>query len=384
MRRLFVAIIATFLVLTAKVIADDDIINFPDPYFKKVLVNMKYAGYPEVDLNHDGEIQYSEAVAYDNWLRLDCEYSDSIADMTGIKEFINLKKLLLERNSFINEIDLSAMVNLEEINLNNNWNLEVLNASGCTNLGSINCNDSKIKYLNAENCKKVNRISCLENPIENINLKGCINLQSFSNTNGNLIKLDFKDCLRMDGIWCSFNKLSELDLSHLQYLTGITCNNNQLKKIDLSNSTHFLRLKAFNNHLESVNIRNSNNKAITTFQTNNNPDLKCIEVDDAVYSKEHWKEIDEWTEFSEDCSNSINDNQSDKFMVFPNPANHTIIIERTDIESVDLRILDITGRIYISYIIPYGEIQIRLDVSRLSVGAYVIEINNLTQSLIIE
>ncbi len=45
-----------------------------------------------------------------------------------------------------------------------------------------------------------------------------------------------------------------------------------------------------------------NNQSITTFKTFGNPNLKCITVDDPKYSMENWKEIDEWTEFSEDCS----------------------------------------------------------------------------------
>jgi hypothetical protein len=220
--------------------------------------------------------------------------------------------------------------------------------------------------------------------MENINIKECRNLQTLVTTNGNLKELNLKDCLRLDGIICSFNKLTELDLSNLKYFTGLTCDNNLLKKIDLSNSAQFLRLKAFNNELESINIRNGNNKVITTFQTYENPNLKCIAVDDTTYSKEHWKNIDEWTEFSQDCSVKVVDNIENILKIFPNPTNHSVLIERMNIEPEDLRILDITGRIYMGYTIPYGETQIRLDISKLSTGAYIIEINNETKSLIIE
>ncbi|MEI6089479.1 MAG: T9SS type A sorting domain-containing protein [bacterium] len=385
MRRLLVALVATFLVLATKLAAEaDDIVYIPDPYFKNFLVNMYYEGYQPVDLNKDGEIQYSEAAAYTEWLRISGESTDSITDLTGIKEFINIKKLLMERNVLINEIDVSGMVNLEQIDFFDDWNLEVLNASGCKNLLTIKCNDSKIKLLNAENCSKINRINCLNNPMEEINLKGCSNLQTIISTKGNLKELNITDCTKLDGIICSFNKLTELDLSNLKYFTGLTCDNNQLKKIDLSNSPSFVRLVANDNQLEAVNVRNGNNKSITKFKIYGNSNLKCITVDDPTYSKENWKDIDEWTKFSEDCSNSINENQSNSFKVFPNPANNTVLIERISPEEADLRVIDITGRICLIHPIQYGETQIQLDITMLSAGKYVIEINKETNSLIVE
>lgn len=363
MRRLLVALSAIFLLFSTKVVAEDEIIQFPDPYFKKVLVNMYYEGYPKIDLNDDGEIQYSEAAAYTEWLRLDCEGADSITDLTGIKAFINIKKILLERNPLINGIDVSGMVNLEEINFNNDWNLEVLNASGCKNLEKINCSDGKIKHLNVENCIKLKTLGCGNNNLENLNLINCCSLKSFGCYKSNLKNLVFQQCINLYGLNCSLNLLSELDISQMNDLRSITCDNNQLKLL---------------------NVRNDNNQSITTFKTFGNPNLKCITVDDPTYSMEHWKEIDEWTEFSEDCSVKVVDNKKNIIKIFPNPANHIVLIERNNIELEDLRILDITGRIFLGYAIPYGETQTQLDVSRLSAGAYIIEINNYTQSLIIE
>ena len=90
MRRLLVAFMATFLVLSPKLAAEaDDIVYFPDPFFKKVLVNMEYYMGERIDLNYDGEIQYSEAEAYIH--SLDISFAgDSITDLTGIKAFINI------------------------------------------------------------------------------------------------------------------------------------------------------------------------------------------------------------------------------------------------------------------------------------------------------
>jgi len=364
MRRLLVALVAIFLVLTANsAIAGDDFIHFPDPYFKKVLVNMEYCGQPIIDLNGDGEIQYSEAAAYNDRLWLYCEWTDSITDLTGIKEFINVKKIRFEWTPLINKIDVSGMVNLEEINFNNCWNLEVLNVSGCKNLSTINCNDSKIKYLNAENCSKLKTIWCSNNTLETLMLLNCNSLKSLSLGKNNLENIDFNECINLEGINCSYNKLTKLDFSPLK---------------------NFKRLAGNNNQLKTVNVRNGNNKSITQFQTSGNPDLKCIEVDDPAYSKEHWKEIDEWTEFSEDCSNSVEENNQTAFKVYPNPANNILTIERGGIEQTDLRILNVTGRICHYQSIQFGETQTQIDISNLAAGTYIIKIDNETEKIVVE
>ncbi len=362
MRRLFVAIIATFLVLTAKVIADDDIINFPDPYFKDVLVNAEKYQQPLIDLNRDGEIQYSEAEAYQGTLVLSIR-SDSITDLTGIKEFINVGRIWLEECPGITTVDLSGMVNLREVRITDNPKLTKLNVSGCINLKELDFINNQINDLNIINCKSLTSIWPHKN---------------------SLIEINFNDCPQIQYIFAGYNKLTNIDVSQAKELKRLQTQGNQLTNLDGSGCPKLDQLLVNDNKLKVLNIRNGNNTLITSFKATNNPDLKCIEVDDSAWSKEHWKDIDEWTEFCEDCSNSVNESQSNSFKVYPNPANNSVTIEREGIEQGDLRILDIIGRIFISYTIPYGVNDIQLDISRLSAGKYIIEIDNETENFVVE
>jgi hypothetical protein len=43
------------------------------------------------------------------------------------------------------------------------------------------------------------------------------------------------------------------------------------------------------NQLTCLNVKNGNNTNFIGLYANNNPDLMCIEVDDAVYSAENWQ-----------------------------------------------------------------------------------------------
>ncbi len=360
MKRILVAIMATFLVLTAKVIADDDIINFPDSNFKWILVNMTEYSQPQIDLNYDGEIQRSEAVEFKGLLWLG---PNKITDLTGIKEFINVTKILMNYCNGIKEIDLSGMVNLREVNFDNSPNLDKFDVSGCANLKKMDCS---------------------YNILIDLNIYGCVNLDLIRCYNTSLTKFQVLDFPKLRYLFIPNNLILNLIITNLPELWRVQLNGNQLTSLDLSNFTKLDQLWVSDNKLASLNIRNNNNTLITSFKANNNPDLKCITADDSEWSKENWKEIDEWTEFSENCSTSVNENQQNTFKVYPNPANNSVTIEREMIEQADLRILDITGRIILSYTIPYGTNHIQLDISRLSIGNYLIEINNETKSLIIK
>src|SRR5690606_19534376 len=77
--------------------ANAQIVNIPDVNFKNALL----AHSPTIDVNLDGEIQVSEALATDT-LNI---YGWSISSLEGIENFINLKFLDCSVNNITN-IDL--------------------------------------------------------------------------------------------------------------------------------------------------------------------------------------------------------------------------------------------------------------------------------------
>jgi hypothetical protein len=68
------------------------------------------------------------------------------------------------------------------------------------------------------------------------------------------------------------------DFSALQFLF---CHNNQLTSLDLSQNTALQAVICFNNKLLKLNVKNGNNQNIWNFNALSNPELTCIEVDDA-------------------------------------------------------------------------------------------------------
>ncbi len=136
-------------------IANAQTVNIPDTNFKdKLLQASPSNGIAKnvsgvnmiVDVNGDGEIQVSEAL---DVYQLHLPQS-SIADLTGIEEFVNLTNLNCTSN-FLTELDLSNNTNLNylscmwndlaELDLSNNPNLEILWAIFNPNLMYLNINN---------------------------------------------------------------------------------------------------------------------------------------------------------------------------------------------------------------------------------------------------
>ena len=100
---------------------------------------------------------------------------------------------------------------------------------------------------------------------------------------------------------CSSNLITSLDVSQNTALTVLWCPNNQLTTLDVSNNTALTYLDCEWNQLTCLNVKNGNNQNMTGFNAFNNPNLACIEVDDAAWSTANWTNIDTQSFFSEDC-----------------------------------------------------------------------------------
>jgi len=62
-------------------------------------------------------------------------------------------------------------------------------------------------------------------------------------------------------------------------------------------------LRCNGNQLTCLNIANGNNNNFYTLVAHTNPNLTCIEVDNAPFSAFDWTYVDPQTTFSEDCNN---------------------------------------------------------------------------------
>ena len=105
---------------------------------------------------------------------------------------------------------------------------------------------------------------------------------------------------------CGSNQLTSLDVSGFTALTYLECNGNQLTSLDVSGCSALTSLDCSNNQLTSLDLRNGNNTNFYAFYAFSNPNLTCINVDDATWSTVNWTvanyNIDSQSYFSNNCS----------------------------------------------------------------------------------
>ena len=98
------------------------------------------------------------------------------------------------------------------------------------------------------------------------------------------------------------NKIKDLTgIENLVNLEFLSCSSNAISNLDLSKNTKLRSFVGKNNMLLSLNLANGNNLNFTGINTENNPNLTCIQVDNKQYSIDNWIFTDEQTGFSEDC-----------------------------------------------------------------------------------
>ena len=160
--------------------------------------------------------------------------SQSIYDLTGISDFISVHHLWCDFN-----------------------NIAVLDVSSNTALVELYCGYNELTSLN------INSLTSLTN------------------------------------LRCEKNQLTSLDVSIATSLTDLKCGSNQLTSLNVSNNTALTMLYCDSNQLTSLDLRNGNNinmgggSFFTSFSTNANPQLYCINVDDVSWSNANWTVYDE-------------------------------------------------------------------------------------------
>src|SRR5690606_5624017 len=78
--------------------------------------------------------------------------------------------------------------------------------------------------------------------------------------------------------------------------------------LDVSSNLTLFTLDVRNNNLAYLNVQNGHNDQMHTFEATGNPNLECVQVDDAESSNSEWSnKVDTGVVFSTDCSGSSGD-----------------------------------------------------------------------------
>jgi len=283
------------LTIASFTLAQDPIVDFPDPNFKNALLQY----YPDIDANNDGEIQVSEAEAYTGALVLFAVFP-MISDLTGIEHFINITELDVGASA-ITTLDLSSNTLLEVV-YSDACQLTSINVNNCPGLELLWCGNNYLTTLDVSNNSNLISLGINSNQLENIDLSNNTLLEELYCFNNQLTSLNLFSNTALKELLCDDNQLTKLNLNNNPNLEYLFCTGNQITSLNLSNNPELKEVFCTDNQLTILNIKNGHNTDITNFEAKQNPNLTCIQVDDPDYSTTNWTNIDTGTTFSENCN----------------------------------------------------------------------------------
>jgi hypothetical protein len=250
----------------------------------------------------------------------------SIADFTGIEDFPSLVELMCN-NNFLTSLDLSQNTNLEILYCMSNV-LVYLDISQNLNLTKLVCWDNLLTSLDVSQNINLEILRCSFNPLANLNLTQNNNLIILRCVDNQLSFLDISQNSKLEDLECWKNQIGILNVSANDSLKNINCFSNQLTILDVSNNINLTYLRCDSNHLSSLDLRNGNNSPMN-INTLYNPQLNCINVDDASWSTANW---------------TVANGNIDSQHYFSNDCNATAIEETKVSEKELLKITDVLGR----------------------------------------
>tara|TARA_B100000767_G_scaffold57601_1_gene53394 strand:- start:66 stop:1055 length:990 start_codon:yes stop_codon:yes gene_type:complete len=297
-------------------------VYIPDANFKNYLVNNT-----AINTNGDSEIQVTEASAFTGIINC---YDLSISDLIGIEAFTALTYLNCGYNQ-LTSLDVTQNTALEVLECYSNQ-LTSLDVSQNTALYRLKCDDNQLTSLDVSNNTALESLDCDANQLTSLDVSQNTALKILGCTVNQLTSLDVSNNTALEVLECAINQLTSLDVSNNTALEGLNCDANQLTSLDVSQNTALIILGCIVNQLTCLNVANGNNINLVVFDAENNPNLTCIQVDDAVWSSANWTggNIDSQIYFSANCNNAC--------------SNTTGINELNATPKQLIKIVDVLGR----------------------------------------
>ncbi|WP_282086774.1 T9SS type A sorting domain-containing protein [Aquimarina algiphila] len=226
-----------------------------------------YAQYTAIpDPNFETALNAYDDIANDNQVptaniasltTLDISNSN-ISDLTGIEDFVSLETLQVHDNN-ISTINLSTLVNLITFRATRN----------------------QLTALDVSNQPALESLIVDGNLIETLSINSTV-LKILQITGNELTTLDTSGFPLLRQLFVGGNDVDSLDLSLNPALDRLECQRTNIVFLDLSMLPNLENVRAFNTNLKFLNVKNGNNTTIQQFEVHNNPDLECIQVDNAA------------------------------------------------------------------------------------------------------
>ena len=205
----------------------------PDPAFRQYIA-LNLAGntdfYSSIDAASVEEINFQ---------------GTGVADITGIRFFSGLKRLLMQYCSNVLVMDLRHNSQLEVLDLYNTKKLRSVNIAGLTNIRQININDSNLGSIDVSDClASLEYLNAGWQNFESLDLSGAKNLKYLNlGSNTKLSSVQVAGLSKLQTLILSSTKLSELDLTGCASLQSLSCSWSPIRSLKIDANAPLQELK---------------------------------------------------------------------------------------------------------------------------------------------
>jgi len=171
-----------------------------------------------------------------------------------------------------------------------------------SSLGSLDISGRAISDLTGiQDFTALESLNCSLNNIGNrLDLRSNKNLTEIICVNNQIDSLFVSDNFIIQTLDISLNQFSEIEIDVFTDLREFRCDDNQFTDLDFSANSNLTAISCATNPLVTLSINNGNNNNLVVFNTTNNPDLSCIEIDDVGNIGTSWQK-DDTTSYAENC-----------------------------------------------------------------------------------
>ena len=292
-----------------------------------------------------------------------------ILALTGIEDFVSLETLICNGNK-LTFLDVSTNINLKTLLIGLNQ-LSILDITSNVALEVLDISDNQISVLNILSNTSLKRLTCSDNRLGVLDISQNSSLEFLAVTNNQLTNLNINNNTNLTSLFCASNQITNLNLLANTVLKNLDASDNLITSLDLSkfnsqtcpnpqtNPATLCQgpatINISKNQLSSLTMNNGFNNLISTFNSEDNPDLFCIQTDSGFTPPLNWVK-DDWTYYSENlCADIYTYVPDDNFEAYleangfgDNIADNNFVLTSninvlTDLPISGLSLSDLTG-----------------------------------------
>ncbi len=266
----------------------------PDPNFEQALI----------DRGHDTSLNgWVLTGSITGITTLDVSF-ENISNLTGIQNFVSLQTLYANHND-LTSVNISNLGNLQWVRFDHNQ-LTSITLGNHPSLHQLELHENDLASIDLSGLPALETVYLRANNLSSINTSNNSLLETISASENNmaLTSLDFSNNPNLQYLFCTENNVSDLGIDTNTALKQLYCNNNPLGTLDLRHAPMLETLNCANTQLTYLNVKNGSNTLMDQsfdFTATGNPNLSCIQVDNAIYSTATWALVDNTVSFGEHC-----------------------------------------------------------------------------------